>query len=68
MQRIRKQLHDAGLDAGAETIGWHLTHRHRITLSRATMHRILTRSGAVSPQSAKRPKACYLRVQAGMPK
>ena len=43
--RIRKQLGDAGLDAGADTIGWHLTHRHHTTLSRATIHRILTRSG-----------------------
>src|SRR5215213_3246228 len=64
---IRKQLSDAGLDAGAETIGWHLTHHHRTTLSRATIHRILTRSGAVIPEPAKRPKASYLRFQAEMP-
>jgi transposase len=51
--RIRKQLSDAGLDAGAETIGWHLTHHHRTTLSRAIIHRILTRSGAVIPEPAK---------------
>jgi transposase InsO family protein len=65
--RIRKQLSDAGLDAGAETIGWHLAHHHRTTLSRATIHRILTRSGAVIPEPAKRPKASYLRFQAEMP-
>jgi transposase InsO family protein len=65
--RIRKQLSDAGLDAGAETIGWHLTHHHQATLSRATIHRILTRSGAVLPEPAKRPKASYLRFQAEMP-
>jgi transposase InsO family protein len=65
--RIRKQLSDAGLDAGAETIGWHLTHHHRTTLSRATIHRILTRSGAVIPEPAKRPKASYLRFEAEMP-
>jgi transposase InsO family protein len=65
--RIRKQLSDAGLDAGAETIGWHLTHHHRTTLSRATIHRILTRAGAVIPEPAKRPKASYLRFQAEMP-
>src|SRR3954462_5808419 len=29
--RLRKQLSDAGLDAGADTIGWHLTHHHRTT-------------------------------------
>lgn len=65
--QIRKQLSDAGLDAGADTIGWHLTHRHRTALSRATIHRILTRSGAVIPAPAKRPKASYLRFQAEMP-
>ena len=26
--RLRKQLTDSGLDAGADTIGWHLHHRH----------------------------------------
>ena len=26
--RLRKQLTDAGLDAGADTIGWHLSHHH----------------------------------------
>src|SRR3954447_12589982 len=65
--RIRKQLSDAGLDAGAETISWHLTHHHRTTLSRATIHRILTRSGAVTPEPGKRPKASYLRFAAEMP-
>src|SRR3954462_13359503 len=65
--RLRKQLSDAGLDAGAETIGWHLTHHHRTTLSRATIHRILTRAGAVVPEPAKRPKASYLRFAAEQP-
>ena len=32
-----------GLDAGADTIGWHLTHHHQITVSRATINRILVR-------------------------
>jgi transposase len=65
--RLRKQLSGAGLDAGADTIGWHLTHHHQIRLSRATIHRILTRAGTVTPQPAKRPKASYLRFQAEMP-
>ena len=65
--RLRKQLTEAGLDAGADTIAWHLTHHHRITLSRATIHRILTRAGAVTPEPAKRPKASYLRFAAEMP-
>src|SRR4051812_33804529 len=65
--RLRKQLADSGLDAGADTIGWHLTHRHQLTLSRATIHRILTRAGAVVPEPAKRPKASYLRFAAEQP-
>jgi transposase len=58
--RIRKQLNDSGLDAGAETIGWHLTHHHRITLSRATIHRILVRGGTwrPSPPSGPSPRTC----------
>src|SRR5207302_72383 len=64
---LRKRLADAGLDAGADTIGWHLTHTHRTTVSRATIHRILTRAGAVTPNPAKRPKASYLRFAAEQP-
>src|SRR3954447_22480139 len=40
--RLRKQLLEAGHDAGADTLGWHLTHHHATSLSRATIHRILT--------------------------
>lgn len=46
---LRKQLNEAGHDAGAETIAWHLTHHHAITIPRATIHRILVRAGAVTP-------------------
>ena len=65
--RIRKQLVDAGLDAGADTIGWHLTHRHHIELSRATINRILVRAGTVTPDPSKRPKSSYIRFEASMP-
>jgi transposase InsO family protein len=64
---LRKQLGEAGLDAGAETIGWHLEHHHDVVLSRATINRILTRAGAVTPEPAKRPKSSYIRFQAEMP-
>jgi transposase len=64
---IRKQLSESGLDAGADTIGWHLTHHHQITLSRATIHRILTRHGTVVPDPAKRPKSSYLPFAAEQP-
>jgi transposase InsO family protein len=65
--RLRKQLADAGLDAGADTIGWHMTHHHGTTLSRATINRILTRAGAVTPDPSKRPKSSYLRFEAAQP-
>lgn len=65
--RLRKQLTEAGLDAGADTIGWHLTHHHATTLSRATINRILVRAGAVTPDPSKRPKSSYLRFQADQP-
>ena len=64
---LRKQLSEQGLDAGADTIGWHLHHRHQTTLSRATINRILTRAGAVTPEPAKRPKSSYIRFEADQP-
>ena len=65
--RLRKQLTEAGLDAGADTIGWHLAHHHATTLSRATINRILVRAGAVTPDSSKRPKSSYIRFEADQP-
>lgn len=55
--RLRKQLSEAGLDAGADTIGWHLAHHHRLTVSRPTINRILVREGLVTPDPSKRPKS-----------
>ena len=65
--RLRKQLTDTGLDAGADTIDWHLRHRHHIELSRATINRILVRAGAVTPDPSKRPKSSYIRFEADQP-
>lgn len=65
--RLRQQLLEAGHDAGAETLGWHLAHHHDTTVSRATIHRILTRHGAVTPEPKKKPKSSYIRFQAAMP-
>jgi transposase len=42
---LRGQLTSAGLGAGADTIVWHLAQHHRTTISRATVYRILRRSG-----------------------
>jgi transposase InsO family protein len=65
--RLRKQLLEAGHDAGPETLGWHLAHHHRVRLSRATIHRILTRHGAITPEPKKRPRSSYIRFEAAMP-
>jgi transposase InsO family protein len=65
--RLRKRLDEAGLDAGADTIGWHLAHHHATTLSRATINRILVRAGAVAADTSKRPKSSYIRFEAEMP-
>jgi transposase InsO family protein len=65
--RLRMEFARAGLDAGADTIGWHLTHHHATTLSRATIHRILVRAAAVTADPSKRPKSSYLRFEADQP-
>ncbi|WP_341954951.1 IS481 family transposase [Salinibacterium sp. TMP30] len=64
---LRQRLDNAGLDAGADTIGWHLFHTHQITLNRATIHRILTRHGLVEAEPKKRPKSSYLHFAADQP-
>ena len=65
--QLRKELADAGLDAGAETIAWHLEHHHGHSVSRATISRTLTRHGLVTPEPKKRPKSSYIRFDATMP-
>jgi transposase InsO family protein len=65
--RVRKELAEQGLDAGPETIAWHLAHQHGHHVSRATISRTLTRQGLVTPEPKKRPKSSYIRFQATMP-
>ncbi|HVX53176.1 IS481 family transposase [Nocardioides sp.] len=64
---LRKKLTEAGLDAGPDTITWHLEHHHQIKTSVATISRTLTRHGLVEPSPKKRPKSSYIRFQAAMP-
>lgn len=40
---------------------------HQFTVSRATVHRVLVRQGAVTPTPEKRPKGSYLRFEASLP-
>jgi transposase len=65
--RVRKELADAGLDAGPDTIAWHLAHHHGHQVSRSTISRHLTAAGLVTPEAKKRPKSSYTRFQASMP-
>src|ERR1700761_9253888 len=65
--QLRKELAGQGLDAGPETICWHLAHHHQIRISRATVGRYLARAGLVTPEPAKRPKSSYLRFEAAQP-
>ena len=64
---IRKQLVESGLDAGPDTLAWHLQHHHQITISVSTVARILTRQSLVDPQPKKRPKSSYIRFAAEQP-
>jgi transposase InsO family protein len=65
--KLRLQLAADGLDAGADTIGWHLQHHHRLTVSRATIYRIIRGADLIAPEPKKRPKSSYIRFQAEQP-
>jgi transposase InsO family protein len=64
---LRKELAGQGLDAGPDTIAWHLRHDHQVTVSPATVSRHLTARGLVIPAPRKRPKSSCIRFAAQMP-
>jgi transposase InsO family protein len=64
---IRRRLTAQGLDAGSDTIAWHLTHHHQIVLSRATIYRIVRRHDLVVAEPRKKPRSSYIRFQAEQP-
>jgi transposase len=64
---LRKALAEQGLDAGAVTIAYHLEQRHGTAPSPATIWRILSRRGFVTPQPHKRPRSSYVRFETAMP-
>jgi transposase InsO family protein len=65
--QLRGKLTTAGLDAGPDTIAWHLAHHHSIRVSASTISRYLTRAGLVTPTPKKRPKSSYHRFAATLP-
>lgn len=64
---LRLDLSGKGLDAGPDTIAWHLTQHHDAVVSPATISRTLIRAGLVEPEPKKRPKSSYVRFEASMP-
>jgi transposase InsO family protein len=64
---LREKLSATGLDAGPDTLVWHLEHHHETTVSRATVARYLAKHGLVVPEPKKRPKSSYIRFQAEQP-
>jgi transposase len=71
--RLRKDLAGQGLDAGPQTIAWHLQHHHQVKVSAATVSRYLARAGwslPPRPSGRSRPtsgsrRTC--RTSAGSP-
>jgi transposase InsO family protein len=59
----RKELVEGGLDAGAETIAFHLRHLDGVP-SPSTVWRILRARGFITPEPAKAPKRSRRRFQA----
>lgn len=68
---LRKELTGLGVDAGAHTIRYHLQvryrRRRRSVPSAATIWRVLSRRGFVTPQPQKRPRSSWRRFQAELP-
>lgn len=65
--QLRRELAAAGHDAGPDTIAWHLSQHHHVTVSAATISRHLTKAGLVRPEPKKKPRSSYIRFQAAMP-
>jgi transposase InsO family protein len=64
---LRKELSDQGLDAGAQTIHYHLSNRRDAVPSVSTIWRVLRRRGFVTPQPHKRPRSSFIRFEAQLP-
>ena len=61
----RKRLTEAGHDAGAETIAWHLRQQTGSSPSVATIWRILSRRGFVTPAAAQAAPRILAPVRRG---
>jgi transposase InsO family protein len=64
---LRHELETAGFDAGAASIRHHLQERFPQVPTTATIWRILSRHGLVTPQPQKRPRSSFVRFEASLP-
>jgi transposase InsO family protein len=64
---LRRELVATGLDAGPQTIAYHLRQRFGTTPSRPTIWRILKSKGLITPQPHKRPRSSWIRFEADLP-
>jgi transposase len=64
---MRKYFQEEGLDAGAQTIAYHLTERHGTSPSPSTIWRVLSRRGFVVPEPHKRPRSSFISFEAEQP-
>jgi transposase InsO family protein len=64
---LRRELTNAGLDAGPVTIAWHLDRAGLPAPSTSTIRRILHDAGLITPEPKKRPKASLHRFEAHQP-
>ena len=64
---LRVRLTADGLDAGPVTIAWHLEREGLKAPAPATISRILTRAGLITPQPRKRPRSSYTRFEMAQP-
>jgi transposase len=65
--QVRRELAAAGHDHGPHTIAHHLRQRRADVPSVATIWRVLTRHGLITPQPQKRPKSSFTRFAAQLP-
>ena len=65
---LRRHLTAQGLDAGPETIRWHLQQAspHPVP-SISTIRRYLLSADLITPEPKKRPKSSYIRFEASLP-
>jgi transposase InsO family protein len=64
---LRAQLTADGLDAGPETIRWHLAREGLRAPSTSTIRRVLHEVGLISPEPRKRPRSSYTRFEMAQP-